>query len=975
MPGGQIMHNKSQTQQHRKSLPTPPPPFNNGSGGGNRKNKPVVAETLVIPDSDDDDELTLDDETESDNDNDDMIVVDSRAGSATDGSIEDVCLACRGKCRCGGAQGERVVHHTAPLVSGSGLKIRLSVSTTSTPQSSPPLGSAAVPGTAAAPTLSRPPTLPPRPPLAAPQPAAIASRTRGATAHELERPSKKPKVNSRPTSRTASPSPASSFKPRTSRQTSPARAEPTPSRMTLRQVLAMSKREASASANNSDAEQSDGAQPQQSTATFRPAQRRVRQPESLSDVSDLDLLNSDPDETEDDEAIEKAEEKALRAEFERGTVDEDEDDDSDDLTDFEDSDPDQTIRAPRKESTASPHKESDTATTGTAPLPASGGLGVVTWSDYDDEDEDDLNDADDGVILPRDIERELQELVALSEAVTCATADDDFDLDDFWLESSPEDESGSAADDESGGDDDEDSSDDDDDDQEEGPSMFVTDGGWNHQTRSLSGSSAGDSDSEEVDEFIIAEDDTTDSLDSDIDLIRFGIDVGSSDETETESSEDDEPQTTSLAHVQAPTVADLASLPRQLLFDAHGMPVTTRKLPEDQSRRPANARPVNGPVRRTGNKKNGAERDSRGKFIKRNFGDDDNKHVTLELSTAAANTPLVENAANQSSPAKPKSSERRTASSSKGTTSKTPMMGTFSKASAGRPDLSVVIVDDANTFAPSPFSRMKRGKRKDVSPSRRVRADSKVSTTSNTDGSVSGEMMDVGSPVLGNVDLHFDIDDMLNENMLVDHAATSSSSEDSDADAAAGPSFMDFSRWNRIPIGAFRSSTQHGNAVGHFEASSAISNPTPRSRRGGGKNAADSNSLFLRNSRAVASLNNTLSSPGVQPGNNNRRAIERRMLTSPVFGPVTSPSVVQQQQQASTSGAAAAGGGPSSLSKAKGKTRSSSSKKGLRKASIEDTPRPPLARNKSTDTTHLGPKLRVPAVSPFTPAVDLPPAP
>ncbi|KAK4056860.1 hypothetical protein OIO90_002110 [Microbotryomycetes sp. JL221] len=1006
LPQGTIAHVKHNQQKHRKA-----PPFHMQHERAPHKKNSNPTETLIIADSEEDSLTIDDDETESDDDGqpDDVAVMDSgsnsRAGSTTDASIEDVCLACQGKCRCGGAQGDAVLQSGPAMLprptAAPGLKIRLSVSTTSTPQSSPPPLQPSASTTqvgaiqqqqqrqqqqSGAATWKRPSTAIQSPP--------VADRTRRTTASEFERLAKKPRTMHPNVSPSRDPSPAmstASVKPTDSRQVSPARGttsgtttSTTPSRMSLRQVLAMSKREASASANNSDAETSDTTAQTKQTNKIVEAKHRLPK-ESLSDVSDLDLLNSDPDETEDDEAIEKAEERALRAEFENEACDTEEDDfDSDGLSDLEDSDDgDQTLQFARKEDSVSPTKDSDAASA--SRLPPTGGLGVVTWSDYDDEDDDDLNNADDGVILPQDIERELQELVALSEAVTGAAPDDDIDLEDFWLESVPEDESGSAADDESGSDDQDSPDEDEDEDNLNGPTMRVVDGGWNHQTRSLSGSSAGDSDSEEYDEFIVAEGDSTDSLDSDIDLIRFGIDVGSSDETESDNSEvglyHDEPQTTSLADVQAPTVADLASMPRQMLFDAHGMPVSMNRQKQEFSVRPQ-ARPA--PTKKGGNKKNGAKRDAQGKFIKRNLlqesqvpapapvtapapvvqvQDVSGTEVASPASVVAAsatNSPVADTVAPRVGEAKKKLNANKC-------TSKTPMMGMFDKKTTGRSDLNVVIIDDNNTFAPSPFSRMRRGKKaKDVSPSRRARADSKVSTTSNTDGSVSGEMLDIGSPVLGNVDLQFDLDDVLNEAVLGDDHRQASSSDDSDVEVAdalqgysvAGKSFMDFSRWNRIPIGAFRSSTLHGHT-----GSDPFASSSSRQHRNGRN---DSNPLYLRNAKAVTSLNNTLSSPGMHNNNSTnagRRAIERRMLTSPVFGPVTSPSVVQPPS-ASTA----------SRSKSRGRGRNSNGKRDQRRHSVSETPVPRSMAHSpsSTSTIRQGNGLRYPPMSPFAGSGNLP---
>lgn len=285
----------------------------------------------------------------------------------------------------------------------------------------------------------------------------------------------------------------------------------------------------------------------------------------------------------------------------------------------------------------------------------------------------------------------------------------------------------------------------------------------------------------------------------------------------------------------------------------------------------------------------------------------------------------------------------------------------------------------------------------DGTPSRRIRADSKVSTTSVTDGSISGDVMDLPSPVLANVDLHFDLDDVLHESILGD--ASSASLSDSDADvgkttprATGQPTqksyssaLSDFSRWNRIPIGAFRSSTmpggqQHTNlAAVNGDASRRSS--SRHSRHHEHTSISMSNGVFspgsavsnsiLRGPRAATSLNNTLSSPGASQ-RNNKRAIEKRMLTSPVFGPVPTGLLASTHMVVSSvnprgsdrssaqASASTSTGSGSTLINRKGKKKSSGA------GSTSATSRQGLAAVASSS------RLGVPAVSPFVAAVALP---
>lgn len=134
-----------------------------------------------------------------------------------------------------------------------------------------------------------------------------------------------------------------------------------------------------------------------------------------------------------------------------------------------------------------------------------------------------------------------------------------------------------------------------------------------------------------------------------------------------------------------------------------------------------------------------------------------------------------------------------------------------------------------------------------------------------TDGSLSGELADLASPFTNAAALDFDLDSVLHASLL-ERSSSSSCSSSSETRVPSGPTGLsDLSRWSRIPIGAFRSSS---SATNPHLASSA----DPRHR-----------------SLAASSLSHTLSSP--HNISTTRRAIERRMLTSPVFGPSISSAV------------------------------------------------------------------------------------
>lgn len=728
---------KSRKHSHKKTS-SHPPPSREGAGDHHPKNNhtPSAAatnatsansSTFLVLSSDSD--LTEAESTED----------DEEAGRKGSGPIviEDVCLVCHGTCRCGGATGENV--HVAPR----GIKLKLNVGAASAPipafdaASLPPLP----PSAPIASTSAHPHSFEPEPRARrgsssaedeyAPPPSkkqrtstATGSRKGKATAPSAAaavapptRKRGKPDTASPLVSASASPAPPSlpngivapsgvrksttstsskpshnkrdpslpSAAPAPTTTTSLSRAV-NPSRMSLRQVLAMSIREASQSANNSEADEPSG-------------EKEEKEPERMSDVSDLDLLDSDDEE---------AEERALRAEFERskrGSIVSD----SEGLTELEEEDGEgweanvKGMQRLRGETNGKWNQQDEKTTVeddmsfeddpdlAITDLPPTGGLGVVTWSDYDsvDMDEDD-EDAEDGEKAAHNIaqnfENELEELLAISEAVVGPVRDDELELGELWFEEMSDDESGSAADDESegGG-----TSDDEEDEEDDGQGMkLVADGGWGFQTRSLSGSSAGD---DSASEMYFSDGDTTDSIDSD-DMNRFGLEAPEDEDTDSACSETDyyrdAPGTASLADVQAPTTADLASLPQYLFTEIDLAALDSAADPEKALRDAAAELEVAIQQRKAAKNHSSPVRppfvahNSKGKGKMRDIAEEDEAGTGTDGETTAAG-------------------------------GRTPAMGTFSKKASGRTqEFNVVVIDGSDTFAPSPFSMVKKSKKR-----------------------------------------------------------------------------------------------------------------------------------------------------------------------------------------------------------------------------------------------------------------------
>ncbi|GAA5943244.1 uncharacterized protein JCM15063_005305 [Sporobolomyces koalae] len=809
-----------------------------------------------------------------------------------------------------------------------------------------------------------------------------------------------------------------------------------PQRMSLRQVLALSLQEAEEQQKNSRDNTPD-AQEIMNLAKGSHSHKKKKKNGDRSNqfkgnrASDSDtssagssIEGSDDDDEEDEEpenevavgSMEKEEERLLRQEIEKrkrikgkqvalnqdanlasiedeGDEDEDEDEDLVDAWDKNVRAMEQ-IRKKRysfgggggisfeKGSDDDDGGDSDIAVT---EVPPGNGFGVVTWSDYDSfgtsEDEDDDNDDDDEIAgldqlvkaslandqrLAGEFEDELEQLFALSEAVVGPIRQDEYERGDMWFEALSDD-NGSTADDEIDyeGDD------------LDAEMVF----GENGELKRLFGtrrkrkfaafeSSAGETDTDDDDDATQSE-----AGDDDVELVRVGIRLDSkrprgsdeSDEEETDSydSEDDEtesscsdtdiyryaPRTGALSNLQAPTTADLASL--------------------DEPDSSSNPKPPFAPA-----------------------------PSTLEVPTF--------NHAKGKVKAELPTFKRRA-----------PKMGTFDTndrkpnvemESAGEEaGLSIVVVAAGDEPAPSPFRvPPKESRRRASRPNspRRVRAESRVSTTSATSGSTSLDPgSNIGSPVFGNVVLpDFDFDSLLQESLfeasdsndddatlrepplLVLDAATSSETDTATTTVLSKPLAPDFARWNRIPIGAYRTRTM-GGANGRSAPSqvltaqaaateqrknrkkrrnsTATAETVSRKKISGGRRGTSGEeevaSSILRDHKAVKnSLRHTLgTSPAVHSssqkgeGRSSKKAIRSRMLTSPVLAP-TIPS----------SKSTASGSTSTMLSSNKRKKRSKSPGTKTAASSRMASRQNSVVPSTATSTSHLAPSV---------PTANLPP--
>lgn len=625
----------------------------------------------------------LHDDDETDDDEDAV-----RGAAEQDSVVEDLCLSCRGACRCGGA-------------TGAGLPPRLEVHLVAVPPvAQSKTRSAHLPASHVPPKYTQrslspqsllvlddddddePEFRPAKRSRPSPKNRPATRRAIGASTSEVIGTPKKPRTRaSRAAVQDATfPSVSASTRkdPVVTKATSVSprkgapRPLPTPSRSSLRQILAQSVRDVSESRGSSPA-------------------LSVQEGKKRSSESDDDLSNLDID-SEGEEEIERSEERQLREDFERdgfsGLGTGVESSDEDDLSDLSEVD-----RAEGWEERARGREEDRRRTTKgeystvkknrhahreasfgfdesmefdeddlapirlvhTDDIPPTGGRGVVTWSDYDSVDNSDAEDEG------GEFEDELEELLALSEAVVGPVREDEYELGEMWFEeisNEGDDESGSG--DSEGGD---------------GDTTVIVEG-WGKSSCG-SGSDSSDSDDTEGYEYFDEEDggDTTDSLDSDdhIGLIRFGIEVDS-DSTAAGYSSDNGLESiyypsgfTSLADVQAPTTADLASLP-QYLFSGpvhDDLPVSVDKSngmppPELHSSDPALLEVV-------------PRSQLKGKG---------RAHQSENLDES-----LLESGGR-------------------------PSMGSFMPKESGRGSELSVVIDGSDAVAPSPFSKVKKGKKR-----------------------------------------------------------------------------------------------------------------------------------------------------------------------------------------------------------------------------------------------------------------------
>ncbi|GAA5997962.1 uncharacterized protein JCM10292_002225 [Rhodotorula paludigena] len=966
----------------------------------------------------DDDTLSEPESSDSSGDEQPTKGASSQAGPSSR-KVEDVCLVCEGACRCGGAQ-------AAPILFGGAGSLPALPALPSLPALPPlppkPSASASTKAQAPAPAKPAAPAPPPAPPSAststAPKPS-VTTKPRprprtGAPTSSAPKPPK-PAASNAPGSGGGD---SASYIPHHGGSSRSA----TPQRMSLRQVLALSLQEAEAQSAKSASETGGTSTRENSPdamelsraamgerakgkgkgkgkgkaadATAAGADRKGKGKERLSDVSDLELDEADDEselssltDDEDDEGdvamahgLEKEEERALRAELERkrrrrsaasdGNVrghDDDATDEDDDLAGAWD----RNVRAMerlhrRRESGGAgadisldasfgqdEDEDSDLAVTD---MPPGNGFGVVTWSDYEfDEDEEEEEEEEEDVLtaalaateaeqpvarepgtLAGQFEDELEQLFALSEAVVGPIRQGEHDLGDMWLEalSDLEEEDLSQL----GSDGDEDGEDDIDAEMIFGPDgelkrLF---GQRKKRRHSAVDSSAGESESDF---------DSSEATDEELELVRVGValngderrkrpkheggadDDGDADDStsaydseneQTDSSCSDTdiyryaPRTGALSALQAPTTADLASLPADS-SSAPAKPAAKAAKHKGKSKARLPAIPEAGP-----------------------------STVSVAAATAAR---------------KPVARRRG------------PVLGSFEPSAPKEADESgtgvkVVVIDENGVSAPTPFAVPKKSKRRtyDSTPSRRSRANSRVSTTSGTSGAESAADIasNIGSPVLANVNLGFDFDSVLHESVLEGGAEDSgASSSDSDAEATAtdggatsatpkaASALSDFSRWSRIPIGAFRSRTMGASSTSApsqvFHAKAAASEKGRRkkaSKKASGSGAPIATSI-LRDYKAVASLNHTLGSPG-QAASTSKRSITSRMLTSPVLAPVI---------RGSTS-ASAARSGAANLSGAAGK-KTKRSKRSAPSGSVRS--KSPAARSRSRQASLSGP--------------------
>ncbi|BGO97309.1 hypothetical protein NBRC10513v2_001230 [Rhodotorula toruloides] len=665
-------------------------------------------------------------------------------------------------------------------------------------------------------------------------------------------------------------------------------------------------------------------------------QSKGKERERFDDVSELELdaedgisassvlSDVDGDETSSDELeLQKEEERFLRAEFERkarrrGSDAMDVDDETTDEEDLAEAGErnsralerlrrrgggDDLVLDTSLQGEQDEDEDSDLAVT---EIPPGNGFGVVTWSDYEfeEEDEDDEAEGDEAETtavaetpaddaeepdlaeetLAAKFEDELERLFALSEAVVGPVQNGEYDFGNIWLEALSDLEDATEADDESG------SGDDQEEDDIDAEMIFGPDGelkklfGRRRKRRhSAVESSAGESDDDKAD--LSSEDEVEgdeEQLD-DIELVRIGVALEEAealrrlkageedndadydeDATSVYATEDEAtdsscsetdiyryaPRTSSLSALQTPTTVELASLnnPDSSAANSasHDPPTSRAKQQKGKSKAPLPAIP---------------------------------ESIVSQVSAAVAKSP-----------------HRRG-----------PLLGSFEPVQrtedAPVAPLKVIVIDESGVPAPSPFSATRKTKRRvlDSTPSRRIRADSRFSSTSGTSGAESADMAsNIGSPVLANVDFGFDFDSVLHESVLVDAEMRDENGTSSETDAngattdggagssKTGAALSDFSRWSRIPIGAFRSRTMGAagsSAPSQVFAANAAASAGKNKRSSGKEDRQRGAAAMLRDRKAAAKLDHTLGSPG-HAAATSKRSIASRMLTSPVLAPV-----------------------------------------------------------------------------------------
>ncbi|BGP29601.1 hypothetical protein JCM10296v2_001340 [Rhodotorula toruloides] len=666
-------------------------------------------------------------------------------------------------------------------------------------------------------------------------------------------------------------------------------------------------------------------------------QSRGKERERFDDVSELELdaedgmsassvlSDVDGDETSSDELeLQKEEERLLRAEFERkarrrrGSNAMDVDDETTDEEDLAEA-WERNVRALERlrrrgggddlaldaslQGEQDEDEDSDLAVT---EIPPGNGFGVVTWSDYEfeeeDEDDEEERDEEETTVVaetPADdaeepdlgeetlaakFEDELERLFALSEAVVGPVQNGEYDLGNMWLEALSDLEDAAEADDESG------SGDDEGEDDIDAEMIFGPDGelkklfGRRRKRRhSAVESSAGESDDDEAELSSEDEAEGDESQLNDIELVRIGVALEEAealrrlkageegndadydeDATSVYATEDEAtdsscsetdiyryaPRTSSLSALQTPTTVELASLNNP---DSTAAKSATRDPPTSRARQ------------QTGKSK-------------------------------ALLPAIPESIVSQVSAAVAKSPHRRG-----------PLLGSFEPVQrtedAPVAPLKVIVIDESGVPTPSPFSTTRKTKRRmlDSTPSRRIRADSRFSSTSGTSGAESADMAsNIGSPVLANVDFGFDFDSVLHESVLVDAEMRDENGTSSETDAhgattdggagssKTGAALSDFSRWSRIPIGAFRSRTMGAagsSAPSQVFAANAAASAGKNKRSSGKEDRQRGAAAMLRDRKAAAKLDHTLGSPG-HAAATSKRSIASRMLTSPVLAPV-----------------------------------------------------------------------------------------